>query len=92
MQGVEAVETKRSILANLAERLSGKLGFEGDVLPFAQVEVLREGGLELVSMSGVVEAVRLGHGTPQRRGARSKRRLRPFSEEPPFSLSSMAGI
>ena len=56
--GVEAHQAKRSLLADLATRLSGKLGFEADVLPYAQVELLRTGGLELEPMAGAVEAIR----------------------------------
>jgi Xaa-Pro aminopeptidase len=56
--GVQAEQTKRSLLTDLAGRLTGTLGFEADVLPFAQVEALRSRRLKLVPMSGVVEAVR----------------------------------
>ena len=58
ISSVKAVETKRSLLADLAKRLDGRIGFEADVLPYAQVETLREGGLELVPTSGQVEALR----------------------------------
>jgi Xaa-Pro aminopeptidase len=56
--GIEAVQTKRALLADLAGRLRGRLAFEADVLPFSQVETLRAGGLELVPTSGIVEALR----------------------------------
>jgi len=56
--GVQAQQTKRALLADLAGRLSGKLGFEADVLPYAQVEVLRGGGLDLQPASGAVERIR----------------------------------
>jgi Xaa-Pro aminopeptidase len=55
--GVEAVQTKRSLVAELAETLSGRIGFE-TVLPFAQYETLRAGGTELVPRSGIVESLR----------------------------------
>jgi Xaa-Pro aminopeptidase len=56
--GIEAVETKRALLRELAERLDGRLAFEADALPYSQYEVLRAGGLELVPTTGVVEALR----------------------------------
>ncbi len=52
------VETKRSLVGWLAESLSGRVGFEADVLPFSLVEVLRGGGLDLVPRSGLVERLR----------------------------------
>jgi Xaa-Pro aminopeptidase len=56
--GVEAVLANRSLMRDLAERLEGRLGFEADVLPYAQAKVLGSGGLELVPTSGSVEALR----------------------------------
>jgi Xaa-Pro aminopeptidase len=58
VEGVEAHQAKRTLLADLAGRLEGRIGFEADVLPYAQVETLRSGGLELVPTSGVVESLR----------------------------------
>jgi Xaa-Pro aminopeptidase len=58
IEGAEFVETKRSLLADLADRLSGRIGFEPEVLSFAGHETLSEGGLELVPRSGLVEALR----------------------------------
>jgi Xaa-Pro aminopeptidase len=58
VEGVDAHQAKRSLLADLAERLEGRIAFEADVLPYAQVETLRAGGLELVPTSGAVEAFR----------------------------------
>ncbi|HEY2541926.1 MAG TPA: Xaa-Pro peptidase family protein [Gaiellaceae bacterium] len=55
--GVDAVQTKRSLIAELAETLTGRLGFE-TVLPFAQYEMLRGGGIDLVPRSGIVESLR----------------------------------
>ena len=57
IDGVEAVETKRALVAELAETLTGRVGFE-TVLPFAQYETLKAGGLELVPRSGAVEQLR----------------------------------
>ncbi len=55
--GVEAVQSKRALVAELAETLSGRIGFE-TVLPFAQYETLRAGGIDLVPRSGIVESLR----------------------------------
>lgn len=55
--GVEAVQTKRALVAELAETLSGRIGFE-TVLPFSQYETLRAGGIDLVPRSGIVESLR----------------------------------
>ncbi|HEY8028659.1 MAG TPA: Xaa-Pro peptidase family protein [Gaiellaceae bacterium] len=57
VDGVEAVETKRALVAELADTLSGRVGFE-TVLPYAQYEMLAAGKIELVARSGVVEALR----------------------------------
>jgi Xaa-Pro aminopeptidase len=56
--GVEAVLARRSLMVDLSKRLKGKVAFEADVLPFSQVEVLGSGGLELIPVTGVVEALR----------------------------------
>ncbi|MGH3000067.1 MAG: M24 family metallopeptidase [Gaiellaceae bacterium] len=55
--GVEAVQSKRALVAELAETLSGRIAFE-TVLPFAQYETLRAGGIDLVPRSGIVESLR----------------------------------
>jgi Xaa-Pro aminopeptidase len=55
---VEAELTRRSLLGDLAERLSGRLGFEADILPYSKVEALGSGGLELVPTTRIVEALR----------------------------------
>lgn len=54
---VEVVQTKRSLVAELAETLAGTLGFE-TVLPYAQYQTLAAGGIDLVPRSGVVESLR----------------------------------
>ena len=56
--GVEVEMTKRSLLVDLAERLEGRVAFEADALPYAQYEVLGDGGLDLVPARGVVEELR----------------------------------
>jgi Xaa-Pro aminopeptidase len=45
-------------MRDLAERLSGRCGFEADMLPYAQVETLGSGGLDLTPTTGIVEALR----------------------------------
>ena len=52
------VEVKRNLFADLAERLSGRIGFEADATTYAQYETLAAGGLELVPKRGLVEALR----------------------------------
>ena len=56
--GVEAVLARRSLMVDLSKRLKGKIAFEADVLPFSQVEMLGSGGLDLVPVTGLVEALR----------------------------------
>jgi Xaa-Pro aminopeptidase len=57
-QGVTVELTKRSLLVDLAGRLTGTVAFEADALPYAQFETLKAGGLNLVPTSGAVESVR----------------------------------
>ena len=54
---VEAVETRRDLIGELAESLSGSIGFE-TTIRYAQFQALAAGGLELVPRSGLVEALR----------------------------------
>ena len=58
VDGVEAVQTKRSLIGWLGEHLSGRVGFEANVLPWSFAEQLRAGGLELVPRKGLVEQLR----------------------------------
>ncbi len=58
LEGVEAVQTKRSLIGWLAEELSGQVGFEENVLPWSFAEQLRKGGVELVPRKGLVEQLR----------------------------------
>jgi Xaa-Pro aminopeptidase len=58
VEGVEFVETKRSLVGALAELLDGTVGFEADAVSYASWEVLRAGGLELVPRRGLVESLR----------------------------------
>jgi Xaa-Pro aminopeptidase len=58
VEGVEFVETKRSLVAALAELLEGTVGFEADAVSYSSWEVLRAGGLALVPRRGLVETLR----------------------------------
>jgi Xaa-Pro aminopeptidase len=58
VEGVEFEETKRALLKDLASRLSGRIGFEADFMPYAGFETLRDGSLEPVPRSGLVERLR----------------------------------
>jgi Xaa-Pro aminopeptidase len=57
VDGVEPVLTKRNLIAELADMLSGRVAFER-VLAYGLYEVLRDGGLDLVPTSGAVEKLR----------------------------------
>jgi Xaa-Pro aminopeptidase len=58
VEGVEFEETKRALLADLAGRLSGPIGFEADFVSYAGYETLRDGSLEPVPRRGLVERLR----------------------------------
>jgi Xaa-Pro aminopeptidase len=58
VEGVEFVETKRSLFASLAELLDGRIGFEADAVSYASWETLSSDGLELVPRRVLVEALR----------------------------------
>jgi Xaa-Pro aminopeptidase len=58
LEGVEPVQTKRSLIGWLSESLSGRIGFEANVLPWSFAEQLRQGGVELVPRQGLVEQLR----------------------------------
>ena len=58
IEGVEAVQTKRTLIGWLAEELDGRIGFESNVLPWSFAEQLRDGGLDLVPRKGLVEQLR----------------------------------
>jgi Xaa-Pro aminopeptidase len=58
VEGVEFVETKRSLYAALAELLEGRIGFEADDLTYGRWETLSAGGIELVPRRGLVEELR----------------------------------
>jgi Xaa-Pro aminopeptidase len=58
IRDVEAVETRRNLYGDLAERLSGRIGFEADALTYSRYETLATGGLDLVPRRGLVERLR----------------------------------
>ena len=58
VEGVEVVQTTRSVISWLSENLSGRFGFEANVLPWSFAEQLRKGGIELVPREGLVEQLR----------------------------------
>jgi Xaa-Pro aminopeptidase len=56
---VDVVQTKRHVLADIAERLSGRtIGFEANDLTYASWESLDKGGLRLVPTYDTVERLR----------------------------------
>jgi Xaa-Pro aminopeptidase len=56
--GVELVQTRRDIYAQLAELLTGRIAFEPSALTYERYSRLAEGGLELVPRGGLVEGMR----------------------------------
>jgi Xaa-Pro aminopeptidase len=58
VEGVEFEETKRGLLADLAGRLSGPIGFEADFVSHVGYETLRSGSVEPVPRRGLVEGLR----------------------------------
>ncbi len=58
VEGVEFEETKRALLKDLSQRLSGPLGFEADYVSYAGWKTLGSGTVEPVPRSGLVEALR----------------------------------
>jgi Xaa-Pro aminopeptidase len=58
VEGVEFVETKRSLYAALGELLEGRIGFEAEDLTYGRWETLSSGGVELVPRRGLVEELR----------------------------------
>jgi Xaa-Pro aminopeptidase len=58
VDGIEAVQTKRTLIGWLAEELSGRVGFEANILPWSFAEQLRGGGIDLVPRKGLVEQLR----------------------------------
>jgi Xaa-Pro aminopeptidase len=58
IDGVEFQETKRGLLWDLSERLSGPIGFEADHVSYSGYETLGAGSIEPVPRRGLVERLR----------------------------------
>ncbi|HET7127814.1 MAG TPA: aminopeptidase P family protein [Gaiellaceae bacterium] len=58
VRGVEVQMAKRSLMADLGERLSGTVQFEADVLPYLEWERLSAGKAKLLPTHGIVDSVR----------------------------------
>jgi Xaa-Pro aminopeptidase len=58
VEGVEVEETKRHIFGDLEGRLPGRVGFEAAAVTYANHELLRATGAELVPRYGLVESLR----------------------------------
>jgi len=58
IDGVRFEETRRALLWDLAERLSGPIGFESDHLSYSAWETLGSGAIEPVPRRGMVERLR----------------------------------
>jgi Xaa-Pro aminopeptidase len=58
VEGVEVVQTTRSLLGWIGANLSGRFGFESNILPWSFAEQLRKDGIELVPRQGLVEQLR----------------------------------
>jgi Xaa-Pro aminopeptidase len=58
VEQVEIVQTRRNLIGELAETLTGRIGFEANALTYANYEVLRKGTSEPIPTYGVVEQLR----------------------------------
>jgi Xaa-Pro aminopeptidase len=58
VEGVELVQTQRSLVQGVAERIHGRVGFEATALSYADWQTLDAAGLDLVPTRGVVEKLR----------------------------------
>ena len=59
LEGVRFEQTARAVIGDLATRLAGRtVGIEAHVLTVASHEQLREGGVETISRTGIVERLR----------------------------------
>ncbi len=58
VEDVEFQETKRALLWDLAERLSGRIGFEADFVTYSGYETLGSGSVEPVPRRRLVERLR----------------------------------
>jgi Xaa-Pro aminopeptidase len=55
---VDVQMTKRAMMADVGERLKGRVQFEADVLPYVEWERLNAGDAELVATRGLVDGIR----------------------------------
>jgi Xaa-Pro aminopeptidase len=62
---VEVEETKRHIYSDLEGRLPDRVGFEADAVTYANYELLRKSGAEIVSRRGLVESLRAVKGSDE---------------------------
>ncbi len=58
LQGVEVEQTERFIFGDLAGRVPDTIGFEADAVTYANHELLRDSGVNLVPRRGLVESLR----------------------------------
>jgi Xaa-Pro aminopeptidase len=58
VEQAETVQTKRNIIGELSESLTGSIGFEATALSYANYELLKKGTVEPVATYGVVEQLR----------------------------------
>jgi Xaa-Pro aminopeptidase len=58
VEQVETVQTKRNIIGELAETLTGRIGFEATALSYANYEMLKKGAVEPVATYREVEELR----------------------------------
>jgi Xaa-Pro aminopeptidase len=58
VEGVEFVETKRDLFQSLADKLTGRVGFEATSVTYERHARLHAGGLDLVPTYGAVEELR----------------------------------
>jgi len=59
LEGVRFEQTARALISDLATRLAGRtVGIEAHVLTVASHEALRDGGVETISRTGIVERLR----------------------------------
>ena len=58
VEGVEFVQTQRSVYTTIADRLDGRLGFEASSLTYANWQILNDAALELVPRTRLVEKLR----------------------------------
>ena len=58
VEQAETVQTKRNVIAELAETLTGRVGFEATAVSYANYELLKKGTLEPVATYGVIEQLR----------------------------------